>query len=73
MLIKTIEEAEEIVNNSNDLRWVGWNIVSWKKDSNGFSNKNGKFLNNQWGIQSVYNITEKGWHLPNKYAVINND
>jgi hypothetical protein len=73
MLIKTIEEADQIVNHSKDLKWVGWDIVSWKKDSNGFSNKNGRFINNQWGIQSVYPITEKGWHLPNRYAVTTND
>ncbi len=58
MLIKTIEEADQIVNHSKDLKWVGWDIVSWKKDSNGFSNKNGRFINNQWGIQSVCLVLE---------------
>lgn len=73
MLIKTIEEAEQIVEQSNDLRWVGWDIVSWHENSKGMFNKNGRFLNNTWGVQSIYPITEKGWHLPNKYKVDTHD
>lgn len=73
MLITNIEEAEQIVNNFRDLRWNGWDIVSWRPDSKGFLDKNGKFSGNRWGIQTVYKITEKGWHLPNKYKVVLND
>lgn len=71
MLVTNIEEAEQIVRRNKDLRWDGWNIVSWYKDPKGFFNKNGKFINNQWGIQYTYELSNKGWNLPNKYKVDN--
>lgn len=73
MLITNLEYAEKIVNNFQDLSWVGWDIVSWRADSKGFLDKNGKRVNNKWGIQTIYKITENGWHLPNKYKVDPND
>lgn len=67
MLVNKLEEAEQIVKKFKDLRWVGWNIVHREKTNKGFTNKNGSFINNAWGIDTVYPITEKGWYLPNKY------
>lgn len=64
MLINTLEEAEQIVSSSKNLQWIGWDIVSWTPNNAGFSNKNGLFLNNQWGIQKKYPLTSKGWYLP---------
>jgi len=68
MLITNLEQAEKIVSSFNDLRWVGWNIVSRKETPNGYNNKYGSFLNNKWGIDKIYPLTEKGWHLPSNYG-----
>lgn len=67
MLVNKLEEAEQIVANNKSLRWVGWDIVHREKTNKAITNKNGSFLNNSWGIDTVYPITEKGWYLPNKY------
>jgi len=71
MLIKELEQAEKIVKFNKDLRWVGWNIVSREITANGFNHKSGSFLNNRWGIDKHYPITENGWYLPNKYRSSN--
>ena len=65
MLIKKLEEAEQIVKSNKDLRWSGWDIISREITLNGFSHKSGSFLNNRWGIDRRYPITENGWYLPN--------
>lgn len=68
MLIKTLEEAENLVSQNNDLRWNGWDIIAHKKTDAGYTSKNGVFYNNSWGIDKSYPITTNGWHIPNKYA-----
>jgi len=68
MLVNKLEHAEKIVKNFKDLRWVGWDIVSRKESPNGYSNKYGSFINGKWGIDKVYKLTNKGWHLPNEYG-----
>lgn len=69
MLINKLEDAEKIVSKNKDLRWIGWNIAHREKTHRGFTNKNGSFISNSWGIDTIYPITEKGWYLPNKYRV----
>ena len=69
MLIKKLEEAEQIVKSNKDLRWFGWDIISREITINGFSHKSGSFFNNRWGIDRRYPITEKGWYLPNNLGV----
>lgn len=68
MLINKLEHAEQIVKKFKDLRWVGWNIVSRQETNKGFSDKHGSFINNKWGIDKTYPLTEKGWYLPNSYG-----
>ena len=69
MLIKKLEEAEQIVKSNKDLRWAGWDIISREITINGFSHKSGSFINNRWGIDRRYPITENGWYLPNNLGV----
>ena len=68
MLVNKLEHAEKIVARFKDLRWNGWNIVSRHETPNGFNSKHGSFINNKWGIDKVYPLTEKGWYLPNTYG-----
>lgn len=69
MLIKKLEEAEQIVKSNKDLRWSGWDIISREITTNGFSHKSGSFINNRWGIDRRYPITDNGWYLPNNLGV----
>jgi len=73
MLVNNLEYAEAIVNNFQELKWVGWDIVSWKKNPKGIFDKNGKYINGYWGIQTTYSLEKNGWHLPNKYRINYND
>lgn len=49
--------------------WHNYDLIIWKKDSNGFSNKNGMFRKDSWGIAETITIDSKGiWKLPKKYV-----
>jgi len=72
MIINTLEEAEKIVNNFDDLYWDGWNIVSITNNDNAYSNKFGAYLNGRWVIKKTYFINRNGWSLPNMYGVVKN-
>jgi len=49
--------------------WQNYNLFIWKKNPNGFTNKNGMFRNNSWGIAEIISVNDNGiWDLPKKYV-----
>lgn len=51
----------------NDVRWDGWDIVFWKPTHHGFTNKNGAFRNNRWGMETRVVVGIDGlWKVPGK-------
>lgn len=49
--------------------WNNYNLFIWKKNPGGFTNKNGIFRNNTWGIAEVIPVSDTGlWNLPKKYV-----
>ena len=49
--------------------WENYSLFIWKKNPSGFTNKNGLFRNNTWGIAEVITVNDKGiWDLPKKYV-----
>jgi hypothetical protein len=65
MLIKSLEEMEDIVCNRDDLEWDGWNVVRYTVATNAIYSKDGCFRNGLWMKKKVYPLTERGWNLPN--------
>jgi hypothetical protein len=70
MLIKTLEEAEQIVSTYKELSWEGWNILETIPNPAGYSSKSGVFVNNKWNMRTRYIIKDGGWHVPSKYKVV---
>ena len=66
MKISSLEEAEKIVENNNELSWNGWDILHHKKSPTAWMKPDGIFKNESWYIQKQYNLSEIGWELPDK-------
>jgi hypothetical protein len=48
--------------------WNNYDLVIWKKDSSGYTRKDGMFLK-EWGTAEKISVDNKGiWKLPKKYV-----
>lgn len=70
MKILSYADADNWVDQSRfDAFWDGWNIVIWKPNPNGATNKKGMFRKGRWGIADRYSVKSDGtWRIPTKYA-----
>lgn len=66
MMINSLEEAERIVENNKSLRWNGWDIVHYNKMPTAWMKPDGAFVDGDWYTQKIYNVSEKGWEIPDK-------
>ena len=52
-----------------DPHWDNYDLIIWKKDYSGFTNKKGVYRQNVWGIADRISVTNNGtWVLPKKYV-----
>jgi hypothetical protein len=52
-----------------DPHWDNYDLVIWKKNSNGFTNIKGMFRKNSWGIADRVSVDNQGtWKLPKHYV-----
>ena len=69
MIIKDLNQMEKIVNNNKKvLSWDGWSVVEIYPSEKGRSAVNGAYKNNKWFIKKVFNPSQVGWEIPNKYV-----
>ena len=63
------EEAHDIVTRNRFLEWDGWDIVTWRKDPRGYSDRRGAFRRGDWGILFRYRPQKSGtWSIPENYV-----
>jgi hypothetical protein len=57
-------------NTSNqESYWDNYDLVIWKKDTNGFTNIKGLFRKDSWGVSEKISVNNDGmWRLPKKYV-----
>ena len=56
-------------SNTVDAYWDNYDLVIWKKNNNGYTNKKGMFRRNSWGIADKVSINNQGiWTLPRQYV-----
>lgn len=49
--------------------WENYDLVIWKKDFSGYTNKKGMFRKNTWGVADRISVDNSGiWKLPKKYV-----
>ncbi len=67
MLIKSLEEMEAIVKNSDNLSWDGWTVLENKTNENGMMSKDGAYVDGKWIVQKRYEANANGWEIPKKF------
>ena len=73
MLNLTLKGVEVFIerhkNKTQESYWNNYDLIIWKKNSNGFTNTKGLFRKNSWGIAERIPSNDKGiWVLPKKYV-----
>ncbi len=73
MLNLTLKGVDVFIKRSstknNESYWNNYDLIIWKKDPSGFSNKNGLFRQDTWGIAESISVDHSGvWKLPTKYV-----
>ena len=66
MLISSIENMEKIVSKNKELKWDGWDVVHFYPSEKARTSKFGARVNDKWCMVKRFEITEKGWDIPNK-------
>ncbi len=67
MLIKSLEQMEDIVKNNDALSWDGWTVIESKSNENGMMSKDGALVDGKWIVQKRYDANANGWEIPNKF------
>ena len=57
---------EKIVENNKSLSWDGWMVIHRTASPTGWSSPDGAFINDVWHIQKRFELTAKGWDIPEK-------
>lgn len=61
--------AHATVEGNRFLNWDGWDIVTWKPNPKGYSDKRGSFRRGKWGIEFRYPLRNDGtWRVPDTYV-----
>lgn len=68
MLIKSLEQMEQIVKKNKSLIWDGWTVVSLQPTHNGVMSKDGIRRNGKWFLQKRYEANSNGWDIPDKFV-----
>ena len=49
--------------------WQNYDLLVWQKNANWYTNINGMFRKNMWGIAEKFSVNSNGtWTLPGKYV-----
>jgi hypothetical protein len=68
MLIKSLDQMEQIVKNNRHLSWDGWTVVDLEKNEKAKTSKNGKLIGNAWHFEKRYELGSDGWNIPDRLA-----
>lgn len=67
MIIKSLEQMEDVVKNNDNLSWDGWTVIESKTNENGMMSKDGALVDGKWIVQKRYEANANGWEIPNKF------
>jgi hypothetical protein len=73
MIILTHKGVEVFINkfkNANQHSyWDNYDLIIWKKNSNGYTSIKGSFQENSWGISDRVSVNSQGlWKISSKYV-----
>lgn len=66
----TLEQAEKLVEQHENLFWNGWNLIVVNPKINGYTAVSGIFYQNKWCVRKVIKPNERGlYSLPQRYKI----
>ena len=66
----TLEQAEKLVEQHNNLFWNGWDLVVVNPKINGFTKVSGIFYQGQWCVRKVIKVDARGLYaVPQRYKI----
>ena len=68
MIITSLKQMENIVENNKSLKWVGWDVVQYIPSKNAITNKEAVYVDGQWKLAKVCKISSNGWEIPNQWV-----
>lgn len=73
MLNLTLKGVEVFIERSKtkneDPFWDNYDLLIWKKNINGYTDKKGMFRKDTWGVAERIPVSDEGvWKLPVKYV-----
>ena len=68
MQIKSLDQMEKVVEKNKALSWDGWDVVEMYPSDRGAMSKFGAFKNNKWHMKKIFQVSETGWDIPDKYV-----
>jgi hypothetical protein len=66
MLIKSLEQMEDIVKNNDSLSWDGWTVLELKKSPMAWMKPNAAFIKHEWHTVNRFDSSNSGWDIPAK-------
>ena len=68
MIVSSLKQMENIVENNKSLKWVGWDVVQYTQSSNAATSKDGVCINGQWLLAKTFKVSSKGWEIPKQWV-----
>lgn len=66
----TLEQAEKLVENYDNLFWDGWDLVVVNPKINGYTKVSGIFHKGQWCVRKVIKTDARGlYEVPQRYKI----
>ena len=66
MLVSSLEQMEQIVENNKALQWDGWDVIQLTPSQSGWMQTNGAYIGGKWYTVKRYTVSSNGWEIPNK-------
>lgn len=68
MVISSLEQMEQIVENNKALQWDGWDVIQLTPSQSGWMQTNGAYIGGKWYTVKRYAVSTNGWEIPNKFV-----
>lgn len=69
MIVKTLEQMEEIVSNNKSLSWDGWTVVDKYKSEKAKTSKYGIYFKGNWYMSKRFEPSRNGWDIPERFVL----
>jgi len=68
MIVKSLEQMEQIVTNNKQLSWDGWTVVNNYKSDKAKTSKYGIYLKGNWYMSKRFEPSRNGWDIPERFV-----